>query len=335
MNGLFRELKALFNYAFFSEYRFRRVVRRHLAPYYTDGAARADNPCKQVIVMFDGRKRHGGLADRLRSIATVYCFCRDRGLDFWIHFVAPFRLEEYLEPNGYDWRIAEERISYNRRDARPVYIASQNLGEERDKRFQRRMAEKLLAADCRQLHLYTNIYFEEERFGETFRHLFRPAPWLRALVDRELARLGGPKGFVAVSSRFVELLGDFHERSDCAAKALPPAEQEQLLARCCEQLELIRLQEPDVPILVTSDSARFLERAAAYDFVRVLPGRIAHLDVADGSEREAHTKTFLDFLVLAEARTHYYLVGGGMYRGNFSRRAAQIGGAPFHEVLFP
>ena len=58
------------------------------------------------------------------------------------------------------------------------------------------------------------------------------------------------------------------------------------------------------------------------------------MDVAGSEEREVHTKTFLDFLVLAEARSHYYLVGKGMYRGNFSRRAAQIGGAPFYEVTF-
>ena len=41
-----------------------------------------------------------------------------------------------------------------------------------------------------------------------------------------------------------------------------------------------------------------------------------------------------DFLVLAEAAEHFYLVGPGMYRGNFSRRAAQITDSPFHEVIF-
>lgn len=335
MKRLFRRLKAAVNYGFFSAHRFRRVVRRHLLPYYTDEAPRARNGRKQVICMFDGRKRHGGLADRLRGIATAYRFCRDRGLDFRIHFVFPFRLEEYLEPNRYDWRIDPSEISYNRRDARPVYIASQALGDERDFRFQRRMTERFLAANYRQLHLYSNICFEEAHFGEIFRELFRPAAWLQRLVDAELARLDrGGTGFVAVSSRFMELLGDFSEHRDRAACGLPPEARERLMAGCCEQLERIRAAHPGRRLLVTSDSARFLERVRRYDFVDELPGRIGHMDVAAGDEREVHTKTFLDFLVLCHARTHYYLVGPGMYRGNFSRRAAQIGGAPFREIFF-
>lgn len=336
MSALFRRLKAAVNYGFFSEHRFRRYVRRHLLPYYTDEAPRARNERKQVICMFDGRKRHGGLADRLRAMATAYCFCRDRGLDFRIHFVHPFRLEEYLEPNRYDWRIDPAEISYNRLDARPIYIATQSLGDERDFRFQRRMTEKFCEARYRQLHLYSNICFEEARFGDAFRELFRPAPWLQRLVDEQTAalRTQGGGGFVAVSSRFLELLGDFNEHRDRAARGLPPAEQERLLESCCLQLEKIRAAHPDEALLVTSDSTRFLERVRRYDFVRELPGRIGHMDVAAGDDREVHTKTFLDFLVLCEARSHYYLVGPGMYRGNFSRRAAQIGGAPFREVIF-
>lgn len=336
MIALFRALKAAFNYGFFSEHRFRRVVRRRLLPYYSDEAPRARNTRKQVILMFDGRKNHGGLADRLRGITTTYWFCREQGLDFRCHFVEPFRLEEFLEPNRYDWRIDPADLSYNSRDARPVYIASQNLGEERDKRFLRRMAVKFLAANYRQLHLYTNMYFEEEHFGEAFRELFRPAPWLQALVDEQLARLNnGGGGFIAVSSRFLEVLGDFNEHRDRPARSpLSPARQQQLIDACCRQIGQIRSAHPGLPVLATSDSRRFLEAAARLDGVLVLPGEIGHLDVAGSDARHIHTKTLLDFLVLCEARAHYYLIGPAMYRGNFSRRAAQVNGAPFHEVHF-
>ena len=121
---LFQQLKAAFNYGFYSEYRFRRVVRHRLMRFYSTDAPRAKNTQKMVIAMFDGRKRHGGLADRLRGICTTYCFCREQGIDFRLHFSSPFRLEEFLVPNQYDWRIAEQEISYNALDAHPVYIAS-------------------------------------------------------------------------------------------------------------------------------------------------------------------------------------------------------------------
>lgn len=335
IKSLFRRLKAEFNYRFYSEYRFRRVVRHRLLPHYSEEAPRARNTEKQVIAMFDGRKRHGGLADRLRGIATTYLFCREQGLDFRIHFTSPFRLEEYLMPNRYDWRIDPEAICYNLHDARPVYIASSNRYAERDKAFQRKMAEKFFGEEYRQLHAYTNMRFEEERFGEAFRELFRPQPWLQELIDEAVQGLGGAGGFVAVSTRFMELLGDFNEHADRAAAGLPEAERDALMARCGVELERIHRQHPHERLLVTSDSARFLGYLTErYGFVQTLPGRIGHIDVAGADEREVHTKTFLDFLVLAEAKQHYYLVGGGMYRGNFSRRAAQINNRPFEEVAF-
>lgn len=335
MATLIQRIKAAINYGFYSKYRFRRVVRHRLMPYYSATAPRATNERKLVIAMFDGRKRHGGLADRLRGICTTYLFCRERGLDFRIHFTAPFRLEEFLAPNEYDWRIDPAAISYNKHDAHPVYIASSNRFPERDKAFQRRMAECFFGENYRQLHAYTNMRFEEERFGEAFRALFRPQPWLQRLIDDALTRLGGKGRFIAVSTRFMELLGDFNEHRDRAAQGLAPSEQEELLRRCGAELERLHAAHPDERILVTSDSARFLAYCTDhYDFVQTLPGKIGHIDVAGGDEKEVHTKTFLDFLVLAEAKAHYYLVGGGMYRGNFSRRAAQINDRPFTEVQF-
>lgn len=330
-----RRLKAAVNDLFFREMRFKREVRRHLLPYYTDRAPAARNARKTVVAMYDGRRRHGGLADRLRSIATVYAYCRENGLDFRLHFTAPFRLEEYLLPNRYDWRIADDELCYNRRDARPVYIGAARGDFERDKRFQRKMVRKFLALPYKQLHVYTSMYYEEERFGELFDELFRPAPALQRAVDEATATLAGGGMFVSVSTRFRELLGDFRERRDRPAQGLPDAEQEALIARCCARIERIRAQHPEAAsVLVTSDSARFLERAARLEGVRVLPGRIAHMDVADGSQAEVHAKTFLDFLVLSRAAELYLLVTGGMYAGNFAKRAAQLGGRPYHEVRF-
>lgn len=334
MKKLLQRLKLAFNYGFYSERRFKRSAKRRLMPYYSAEAKRATNERKMVISMFDGRKKHGGLADRLRGMATTYLFCQEHGWDYRIHFCSPFRLEEFLAPNRYDWRIDEEQISYNLDDARPVYIATSEIDPERDKRFQRRMAEKFFRPDFKQLHAYTNMRFEEERFSEAFHTLFRPQPWLQELIDRHVEELGGKGGYIAISTRFMELLGDFNESADRAAQGLPAHEQQALLEGCGRQIERIHAERPSATILVTSDSARFIDFVTTrYDYVRTLPGEIGHIDVVNDN-RAVHTKTFLDFLVLAEAAEHFYLVGPGMYRGNFSRRAAQITDSPFHEVIF-
>lgn len=327
-----RVVKSEFNYRFFREFRYNRVVRRHLRQYYTADASRAHNTRKMVVSMFDGRRKHGGLGDRLRGIVCIYAYCKEHGLDFRIRFVSPFRLEEFLEPGRYDWRVGDDELSYHPADACAVYMdTGRGKISARELQFQRRITDRFLSRPYRQIHVYSNLCFEEERFSELYHELFRPAAWLQRLVDGYVAELG--QGYISVSTRFLELLGDFNEHRDRPAEGLPAEEQEELIERCLRQIVRIREAHPDAPcILVTSDSARFLERAAQLDFVRVLPGKIGHMDVAGNDEREVHTKTFIDFLVLSHAAELYLLVEGPMYRSNFSLRASQLEGKPFHVV---
>ena len=96
--------------------------------------------------MADGRKSHGGLADRLRGIVSTYEYCLNHRVDFRIHFTSPFNLEDLLLPNEYDWRIGAGEISYNPTFSTPVYIDSNSRYPEADCRFQRKMAEKYLGS---------------------------------------------------------------------------------------------------------------------------------------------------------------------------------------------
>ena len=75
-------LKTEINYLFFRVYRYKRVVRRHFSKYYDDNHPQATNSRKMVVYMADGKYRHGGLADRLRGIVTLYRYCIEHNLDF-------------------------------------------------------------------------------------------------------------------------------------------------------------------------------------------------------------------------------------------------------------
>ena len=43
-----------------------------------------------IICMFDGRMGHGGLADRLHGMVSMFCYAKKHGMDFRIHYVYPF-----------------------------------------------------------------------------------------------------------------------------------------------------------------------------------------------------------------------------------------------------
>lgn len=72
MKRIFERIAREFNYMGFRKWRFRRVVKRHLLQDYSPEAPKASNPEKTVIYMSDGKRRHGGLADRLRGIVSLF-----------------------------------------------------------------------------------------------------------------------------------------------------------------------------------------------------------------------------------------------------------------------
>lgn len=65
----------------------------------------------EVVNMIDGTIKHGGLTDCFRNILSLYSWCKLYDLPFRIHYTYPCRLEEFLLPNQYDWRIKTSEIS--------------------------------------------------------------------------------------------------------------------------------------------------------------------------------------------------------------------------------
>jgi len=328
MNPLLRRIKSEINYSFFRRYRYRRVARRHLSRYYSSEAPQSTGGDRRLIVaMADGRYFHGGLADRLRSIASVYNWCKSRDdVRFAINFTKPFALTDYLEPAAYDWRLQPGELSFNSQEAIAVYMDNTYDEGPRELRFQRKITDEFLTLPYRQIHVYSSFYFAEADFARDFAELFRPCPRLAEQLAAHRRALG--RGYVSVSTRFLELLGDFREPK--GGTRLPPSEGDALIARCLDGLAGIITANPRVKVLVTSDSSRFLAAAAAkFTEVYTVDGLIAHVDTTDLAD---HTKTFLDFLLIGSATTAYQLCAAPMYAGNFSLRAAAAGGIP-HRLL--
>lgn len=316
-----KSLKWILKRKFVYGYQWRRVVRKHLRKYYTEDAPESTSEERVVVCMADGKRRHGGLADRLRSYVTYYGYCKEHGLRFAINFTSPFRLEDYLEPNLYDWRLNPGELTFNSRQARPLFFQTSGPTTDFEKREQFKLVDKYLSdPKFRQYHMYSNYCFGEDNFGKYFNELFRPVPRIAAIVENCRKEMGGK--YISVSTRFLELLGDFKEPKE--KLHLSPDQQLALISQCREEVEVLHAEFPDVMILVTSDSRRFIEACKELPYVYVPEGNIEHIDVKD-SEAD-HTKTFVDFLLISGAEKVFQIKCGPMYGGNFSLRAAQAGG---------
>lgn len=317
-------LKRLFVYG----YQWRRAVKKHLDKYYTENAPESTTTDRIVICMADGKRRHGGLADRLRSYVTYYAFCKERGIRFAIHFTSPFHLEEYLKPNLYNWKLEPGELTFNSKQARPLFFQTSGPLTDFEKRQQVRLANKYLTDNSyRQYHLYSNYCFgKEEDFGKYFHELFCPTPRIADIIDECKKELGGK--YISVSTRFLELLGDFKEPKQ--KLRLEAEEQLKLIDKCKTEIKKLHSLYPNLKILVTSDSRRFLTACEDLPYAYMPKGNIEHIDVK--GNKTDHTKTFVDFLLISGAEKVFQIKCGPMYGGNFSLRAAQIGGRT-HSVI--
>lgn len=316
-----KSLRWILKRKFVYGYQWRRAVRKFRPKYYSEDAPESTSKERIVVCMADGKRRHGGLADRLRSYVTYYGFCKDHGLRFAINFTSPFNLEEYLEPNLYDWRLKPGELTYNSHEAYPLLFRTSGPATDFEKREQFKLVNRHLCnPKYRQYHMYSNYCFGEDKFGIYFNELFRPVPRIAAIIDNCKREIGGK--YISVSTRFLELLGDFKEPKEKVH--ISEEEQMSLISRCRNEVERLHGLFPDMKILVTSDSRRFLSACESLPYVYVPEGNIEHVDTKDSTAD--HTKTFVDFLLIAGAERVFQVKCGPMYDGNFSLRAAQAGG---------
>lgn len=284
---------------------------------------------KRVVYLCDGQTIYGGLADRFKGMLSLYAICQELGYDFRIHFVSPCRLEDYLIPATYDWRISAEELHYDQ----AAMLVLENTDDARyQTRKQAAWLRQRLQEGPAEIHVITNSnYAYELDYSGLFKQLFRPSPLLESALRSELSALSGH--YVSVSARFLTLLGDFRETSGFTV--LPDDEAEDLIRRTLNQLEMLHLHHPDCLMLVNSDSTRFLAHAAQLPYVHVVEGDVAHTDLMeeDGAD-QMHLKLFLDFLLISRASYVYLLRTGLMRESGYPYAASRIENKYFEVVEF-
>lgn len=288
------------------------------------------------ISMIDGEGYHGGLCDRFKGIISLYAYCKHRHLPFRIKHTCPFKLEDFLSPASYDWRLKDGEYTDNPLYCKVLYMKGEHL------------ARRLLKAKTRrQIHFYTNrdlldcindAYGGSGRaeWGNLFRELFQPGDELQERLSSIKKELGLGNGYVAAVFRFQNLFGDFSEYG--YRPMTDEKKREQLVARCLDAIRQLRDKHPGKQVLVTSDSITFLHIAEQVDGCHIIPGKLAHMGgnktglPANCSPHEIYMKSFLDFYMLTEAQKIYRIGTTQMYPSAFPIYAAKVNGIPFESI---
>ena len=299
---------------------------------YTINAPIKYNENKRAICIYDGKIKHGGLADRLRGIVSVYEVCKEQNLDFKILFTNPFNLSDFLVPNRVDWSIKNDELNYNTSITNLCYIDTLT-GSGHEARKQKQWFRREFKKRYKEFHVRTNALFSYDGdYPTLFNELFKPSPKLQSSIEKQKKILG--TSYISTSFRFMNLLNDFNETVGLHSK-LTKEEQSELIIKNIEQLQLLHVKYPNKRILVNSDSTTFLQAATRLDYAYVIPGNITHIDGNNKcNEYENYEKTFLDFFMIANAERIYLMRTGQMYNSGYPFAASKIYNKPFEKIEF-
>lgn len=317
-----------------SNIRFRRKL---FLPLYKKKFSMAgiDNsqPNKVIIYMVQPETTFsGGLSDRLRGIVSIYAECKKQGLPFRIVF-EPLHLEDYLSPNKYDWRIKDGDVCWDVKQVYPcVLLTYHNNSHNRWQHFvQNVILKSYIRKPYRQIHIYSNMICRDSEYAPLFHELFKPVPELQKLIDYHLENLGGENGYISLTFRFRQLLGDFKEGGD----VLPEFERQGFIERCIETVRSLHEEHKDKKILVTADSHTFLDNLSQRNigYVYIMPGRVVHVGFTFDADKKTYMKSFLDMYMLSYAQTVYQALDKKLMLSSFPIRAALLGNKKYREVF--
>lgn len=320
MKNILREL-----YFTASRY-FRSIKLRN--KYYSKSSKRATNKNKLIICMFDGRCLHGGLADRIKGIVTVYALSKQLGYDFRINFYHPFNISRVYQPNLYNWQITQEEISYNTKDSAVCNLVG--ISSVFSPKQEERLIIKTLKQNKKQIHIYVNSSLSQ-RYGDfhtLYHELFKQSDSFELEMTPYLNDLGD--SYICVGARFAGSLGGFVD----ANKELSDSEKFKLINNAINILVKIHNQHPDKKIYLATDSDKFSTIATELDYVSSLKINRSHIDQGGQESFDTLKGSIIDFIIASNASHIIQIQGQGMYIGGFTHTASYLNNAPYELLKF-
>lgn len=280
-----------------------------------------------MVFMVDGKIPHGGMFDRLKGSITIYAIAKVLKKNFKIYFDNPFNLKDYLSPNQYDWTIDKVDLLFTFPAARPIRAYGEYQSPQR--LFKNRKGETHYYYGYNSLDKINEYFGTSFEWGELYRELFAPKPFLKDLIEKYKADIG--KDYIVVHLRFLNLLGDKVETA--INPELPLEEKEILMKKCFEQIESLE-KKHQMRVMLASDSMKFIEYVRSKnENIYVVPGEVKHIDTAGDTNTDENLKMFLDYYLIAGAQKVYNIVGKGMWKSAFSEYPAMIGNTSFERIF--
>lgn len=277
-----------------------------------------------IFLIIDDSNCRCGMTDRLKTAVGLCYVARLHGLDFKFIHSTPFDIRTYLLPNRIDWSAEPSDVTDQpERLQRIKYVAPYDDLPEFKAGMQyickdyigNNLIEKWDVPDWKRV------------WRELFCDMFTPSDLVRdALAECEM-----PERYTAVVARFVNSLG--HAENTSYNAPLPPKTQDRLIDAVLERVAQCA-DESEHPIVVYSDSPRFLDAAAAAGHLTTDVNGVGNIINRNLGDYVA-LRTFVNLFQISQAETVYSILHvdgfpeNSLYKTQYPRYAAIIGDRPF------
>lgn len=283
--------------------------------------------CQANVFMADGKMLHGGLFDRLKGVISIYAISKIQRKRFSIYFVAPFRLEEYLVPKRYDWRIDEGEVVYSFPSSKPIIAYSEFRSPWRLFKNYQGQTHFYFGNDI--LGRINHKYGTSFEWAILYHELFKPSDCLVKHVNEVKAEIGAQ--YFAIHLRFMNLLGDKVENGK--DPKLIEKEKGKLINSCVMIIKEL-CTSMKIRAVVFSDSMVFLQEVKKeLPEVYIVSGNARHIGTAGKTKDDENLKLFTDMYLMVDAQKVYSVVGKGLYPSAFPEYSAKIGNKPFERIF--
>ena len=280
-----------------------------------------------IRLHINGGSDSPGLADRMKAYVSTYIIAEESGYKFYLYHDCGFQLDDYLEPNEVDWRIEKNNINFGIRHFKILWSASH-----------------IKPLNPRILEYHTHFYQDvisnlpdelKDKYSmyEVFNRLFKPTSYLTSLLEKAFQSLKlSENAYIAVHCRFLDFFEAVEHKSDeyPFMKHASDEEQMSMIRSVHKTLDIIHYENMGKPILLFSDSSKFLN-SDHQEFIRTVNGKVGHIFTHSG-DKNVIDKAFVDMFLMSKANKVYNIIGPGTLASGYSQQAALIGNKPFERI---
>lgn len=277
-----------------------------------------------LYFIIDDRNSHCGITDRLKAAVGLYYIAKEHGLDYYFIHRAGFDIRDYLKPNQVRWSAEPEDIKHlpwkrTMIEYRPPFQNFPVFHSDRQYVCRNYIGKNVLEM--------TGVSEWQSVWRNLFWELFSPSDQVKqALTENKM-----PEKYAIVNARFINSLGVLEDAS--YNKPFPEEIQKQIIAAVLEKIYECA-EDEKIPIVVYSDSIRFLEQAAKEGFMICDPSGVGHI-MNQGISDTVILNTFVYLFQMANAEKIYSILRldglpeNSLYKSQYPRYAAIIGNKPF------